>query len=174
MGTVTIDATAVKNMLETALVFCAQTTGFREGEEALEAIRQGDCCTCSYLRYGLSKELGGYLGGIDDSVQAVYSYEPEHCTGVTELARIEPALERGINLIVLVDRRSAALSSIIASLEDAVIEAARNLVCPEASGACYALDVQVADEKEVASRRGYGALISSIHVAPLKIWARET
>jgi hypothetical protein len=174
MGTVTIDVTAIGNMIETALVFCAQTTGFRGGEEALEAIRQGDCCICSYLRYGLSKELGEYLGGIDASVQAVYSYEPEHCTGVTELATVEPALERGINLIVSVDRRSAALSSIIASLEDAVIEAAKNLICSEASGSCYALDVKVADEKEVASRRGYGALISSIHVAPLKIWARET
>jgi hypothetical protein len=174
MGTVTIDITAVRNMIETALVFCAQTTGFRDGDEALEAIRQGDCCTCSYLRYGLSKELGGYLGGIDASVQAVYSYEPEYCTGVTELASVAPALERGINLIVSVDRRSAALSSIIASLEDAVLEAAKNLICSEASGSCYALDVKVADEKEVASRRGYGALISSIHVAPLKIWARET
>jgi len=33
--------------------------------------------------------------------------------------------------------------------------------------------VKVADEEQVASRRGYGALISSIYVRPLRIWARE-
>jgi hypothetical protein len=30
----------------------------------------------------------------------------------------------------------------------------------------------VADEEEVATRRGYGALVSSIHVRPLRVWSR--
>jgi hypothetical protein len=173
MGTVTIDATAIENMMENALFFCAQKSGFPDGEEALRAIRKGDCCACGYLRYGLSKEIGGYLGSIDVSVQAVYSYEPEHCTTMADLAGIEDALEKGINLIVSVDRSSAALYSIIASLEDAIREAAKDVVCSRANGSCYALDVKVADEAEVASRRGYGALISSIYVRPLRVWARR-
>ncbi len=172
MGTVTIDATAIGNMIGNALVFCSQKTECRDGEEALEIIGKGDCCVCGYLRYGLSRELGEYLGGIDASVQAVYTYEPEHCTSVADLAGVEHALERGINLIVSVDRRSAALYSIIASLEDAMRGAVKNLVCSEAKGSCYALDVKIADEAEVASKRGYGALISSIYVRPLRIWAR--
>jgi hypothetical protein len=170
VGTVTIDATSIQNMIESALGFCARLSRVDSREEALEAIRDGDCCACGYLRYGLSKELGEYLGGIDVSVRAVYAYDPEHCTGVTDLAGAEG--ERGINLVVCVDRRSAALTSILASLEDAVTQATSAFVCPEGNGTCYMLDVKVADKHEVDTRRGYGALLSSIHVKPLKVWTR--
>jgi hypothetical protein len=174
MGTVTIDATAISKMIEDALAFSSQLSGLEDGEQALQAIGGGDCCVCSYLRYGLCKELGQYLGGIDASVRAVYAYEPEHCTGVAgALDDREGERFRGINLLVSVDRRSAALTSILASLEDAVCEATGFLVCPEGSGPCYMLDVKVADEGELSTRRGYGALVSSIHVRPLRIWARD-
>ena len=169
MGMVTIDATTIDSMVENALAFCAQKTGLRDGE-ALEAVRRGDCSVCSYLRYGLSKEIGAYLGDIDTSVQAVYTYEPEYSIGLDDVYR---ATDRGIHLIVSVDRRSAALASIIASLEDGLGDARKRLVCSKANGSCHALDVKVADEEQVASRRGYGALISSIYVRPLRIWARE-
>ncbi len=106
-------------------------------------------------------------------MQAVYSYEPEHCTGVADLAGDEAEAMRGINLIVAVGRRSAALSSIVASLEDGLRKWRERLLCSKGNGSCYALDVKVADEEEVASRRGYGALISSVHVRPLRIWCRE-
>lgn len=172
MGTVTIDATAIGDMIERALVFSSQKTGLQDGERALEAIRSGDCCVCGYLRYGLCKELGEYLGGIDASVQAVYTYEPEYCTGVADVAGAELEAMRGINLIISVDRRSAALFSIVASLEDGVREARGRLVCSEATGSCCVLDVKVADAEEVASRRGYGVLISSLYAAPLRVWAR--
>ena len=173
MGTVSIDASSIQDMIERALVFCARLSQLDGRQEALEAIGGGDCCVCSYLRYGLSKELAAYLGDIDASVRAVYSYEPEQCTGVTDLAGSEDEYMRGINLVVCVDRRSAALASILASLEDAVRQATRALVCPEGNARCYMLDVKVADEHEVATRRGYGALLSSIYVRPLRVWARQ-
>lgn len=165
---VTIDATAIGDMVDNALAFCAQKTRLPSGE-ALEAIRNGDCSVCGYFRYGLSKEIGAYLGNIDDSVQAVFTYEPEYSTG---LGNLDGVIDRGINLIVSVDRASAALSSLIASLEDGFKDAREQLVCSKANGSCHALDVKVADEQEVVSRRGYGALISSIHVSPLEVWAR--
>jgi hypothetical protein len=172
MGTVTIDAASIKDMVESALAYSAQLSGLQDQGQALEAVHAGDCCVCSYLRYGLCKELGEYLGGIDVSVRAVYAYEPEHCTGVADLASDEAERMRGINLVISVDRRSAALTSILASLEDAVSEATKVLICSKGSGSCYSLDVKVADEQEVASRRGYGALVSSVHVRPLRVWSR--
>jgi hypothetical protein len=172
MGTVSIDATAIGNMIDSALVFCAELSGFASRQQALDVIRGGDCCACSYLRHGLCKELGEYLGGIDASVMAVYAYEPEYSTGVNDIADIGRERMGGINLVVSVDRRSAAFTSILASLEDAVREATRPLICPKGNGSCYMLDVKVADEQEVATRRGYGALISSIHVRPLRVWSR--
>lgn len=168
-GMVTIDATAIAGMVDNALAFCAEKTGFPDGQ-ALEAIQNGDCLVCGYLRYGLSKEIGAYLGSIDSSVRAVYTYEPEYSVGPDDVHR---ALDRGISLIVAVGRRSAALSSVIASLEDGLEEARQRLICSKANGSCHALDVKVVDEQEVASRRGYGALISSLHVRPLLVWPRE-
>ncbi len=172
MGTVNIDAAAIGGMVENALVFCAQKARLQDGEDAVKAIQSGDCVTCGYLRYGLCKGIGEYLGSIDDSVRAVYAYDPDYCTDAHHLDGRERAGERGINVVVSVDHRSAALTSIVASLEDAVREGVRPLVCSKANGSCYALDVKVADAEEVASRRGYGALISSLYVAPLKVWAR--
>lgn len=173
MGTVTIDAVAVGDMVGNALGFSAQRTRLRNGEQARKAILDGDCSVCDYLKYSLSKQIGEYLGDLDASVHAVYTYEPEYSTGVTHLDGTAPPLERGLNLLVSVDRRSAALTSIVASLEDALREAAKPLICSKGNGSCYVLDVKVADEEEVARRRGYGALISSSHVKPLRVWSRE-
>ncbi len=173
MGTVTIDAAAIGNMTESALAFCARQTGFRDVEEARKCIKDGECVVCGYLTYALSKEIGEYLGGIDNSVQAVYSYEPEYSTGGFHLDGHAPAIDQGINLIVSVDRKNAALASIVASLEDAVREAMKPLACSRATASCHALDVKVADAEEVTSRRGYGALLSSLHAPPLMLWARS-
>jgi hypothetical protein len=173
MGTVTIDATATTNMVESALAFCAQKAGLRDGEEARKAIQDGECAVCGYLTYALSKEIGEYLGGIDSSVQAVYSYEPEYSAGALHLDVTEPPIDRGIKLIVSVDRKSAALASIVASLEDAVRESVQHLACSDANLSCYVLDVRIADIEEVASRRGYGALLSSLYAPPIRLWARD-
>jgi hypothetical protein len=172
MGTVTIDAAAIGNMTENALAFCARKVGFRDVGEARKRIQDGECVICGYLTYALSKEIGEYLGDIDNSVQAVYAYEPEYSTGGFHLDGAGQAIDRGINLIVSVDCQNAALASIVASLEDAVREAVKPLACSKSNGGCYALDVRVADAEEVSSRRGYGALLSSLYAPPLRLWVR--
>jgi hypothetical protein len=71
-----------------------------------------------------------------------------------------------------VDRKNHALNSIVASLEDAVKEGVRPLLCSKANGSCFALDVKVVDGEELETRRGYGALVSSVYVAPMRLWSR--
>jgi hypothetical protein len=172
MDTVTINGTAIQNMVQSALAFSAERAELPAAEQARRAISRGDCTVCDYLRYGLSKEISQYLGSIDRSVQAVYAYEPEYAAGVLHLDSAGPGVDPGINLIVAVDRKNHALSSIVASLEDAVKEGLRGLVCAKANGTCFALDVKVVDGEELASRRGYGALVSSVYVAPMRLWSR--
>ena len=173
MGTVTIDGAAIGSMVESALAFSAQMGGFPGADEARQAILGGDCATCGYLRHDLSKQIGQYLGEIDDTVQAVYAYEPEYAAGRVDRDSAHRAADPGISLLVSVDRRNAALNSVVASLEDAVKDGVSSLLCSGANGSCYDLDVKFADEEEVASRRGYGVLVSSLHAAPLKLWTRE-
>ncbi len=172
MDTVTINGTAIQEMVQSALAFSAEKAELSAAREVRREIAAGDCTVCEYLRYGLSKELGQYLGTIDRSVQAVYAYEPEYAAGVLHLDSAGPGIDRGINLIVSVDRKNHALDSIVASLEDAVKEGVRPLLCSKANGSCLALDVKVVDGDELASRRGYGALVSSVYVAPMRLWSR--
>jgi hypothetical protein len=172
MGTVTIDGTAIQDMVQSALAFSAQKAALPAVDEVRQSVAGGDCIACGYLRYALSKEIGEYLGTIDTSVQAVYAYEPEYATGALHVDSAEPPMDRGINLIVSVDRKNAALNSIVASLGDAVKEGVKSLLCSKANGSCFAFDARVVDGEEVASRHGYGALVSSVYAAPVKLWAR--
>jgi hypothetical protein len=173
MDTVTINGIAIQEMVDSALAFSAEKAGLPAAREARRDIVDGGCTVCEYLRYGLSRELGQYLGTIDRSVQAVYAYEPEYAAGVLHLDSAGPGIDRGINLIVSVEKKNHALDSIVASLEDAVKEGVRPLLCSKANGSCFALDVKVVDGEELSSRRGYGALVSSVHVAPMRLWSRS-
>jgi hypothetical protein len=173
MDTVTINGIAIQAMVDSALAFSAEKAALLAAPEARREIADGDCTVCEYLRYGLSKELAEYLGSIDRSVQAVYAYEPEYAAGVLHVDSAGPGIDRGINLIVSVDRKNHALDSVVASLEDAVKEGVRPLLCSKANGSCFALDVKVVDGEELSARRGYGALVSSIHVAPMRLWTRS-
>ena len=50
MGTVTIDATSIRNMIDSALGYCARLSRLDSHQEALGAIHNGDCSVCGYLR----------------------------------------------------------------------------------------------------------------------------
>lgn len=158
----------ITNMIEDALVFCAAKTSTGTKEKALDRVLQGDCSACGYVRYGLAKDIAQYLGSIDDTVKAVYFYEPEYATNDDTVG-----LSFGINLLAWVERKSAALNSMVAGLDAALIEERKRLLCPEATAECFSLDVKVADDDEVRRRRGYGALVNSIFVRPTKVWERS-
>jgi hypothetical protein len=161
----------VTNMMEEAIAFCAEKTGAKTREEVVDAISNGDCTTCDYLKYSLAKKVGECLGSMDETIKAVYIYEPEHGTGVDNVLDHNRGLKSGINLVAWVERKTAALSSIVASLNDALIEACKRLGTSE-NGLRYLLDVKLTDDNEVTNRLGYGALVHSIYVRPTEVWSR--
>jgi hypothetical protein len=172
MSAITFDKAIVTSIMEEAIEFCARKTGLNDKEQILEAIHRGDCSICEYLRYGLAKELAEYLGSVDGTVKAVYFFESEYATNADGPIPDRPNLAPAINLIAWVSRKSAALSSIVASVGSALAAEHRRLACPKANGMCCALDVKVADDDEVQGRVGYGALIHSLYVRPIEIWQR--
>jgi hypothetical protein len=167
MSAFTFDSAIVAQMMDEALKFCAQKSGFSGNEHALEALHKGDCCACEYLRYALAKKVGEYLGFIDDTVKAVYAYEPEYAVGV-EGGITSP----GMNLVAHVSRKSAALSSVVAAMGAALAEERKKLGCPNAKAPCFELDVKLADDADIQKRTGYGALIASQWVRPVEVWSR--
>jgi hypothetical protein len=172
VSTLRFDNAIVTNMVEEALEFCAEKAGLKDREQARAVLLTGDCCVCEYLRYALAQRMAEYLGSVDDTIQAVYTYEPEYATSVDEAIPARPSLSPGFNLIARVSRKSAALSSVAASMRSALAEEYRQLGCPKANALCSELDVRAVDEDEVERRTGYGALINSLYVRPIEVWHR--
>jgi len=86
--------------------------------------------------------------------------------------RERPSLSPGMSLIVWVDRKTAALNSIVDSLGAALSATAKPLSCTFANALCWMLDAQFVDDQQVERRMGYGALINSMYVRPIEVWRR--
>ncbi len=172
MSTMEFENTVVTNMVEEALECYAEKAGLKDKEQARDAFLADDCRACDYVRYVLSRKLGEYLGSVDDSVRAVYTFEPEQATGGDVAIPERPNLSPGINLIARVSHKDSDLSSVAASLRSALMEECRRLGCPNCTALCSELDIQIVDEDEVQEGIGYGALINSLHMRPMEVWCR--
>jgi hypothetical protein len=171
MSAMMFDNALVTSMVEEAIAFCAEKTGARTREEVVDAISNGDCAACDYMKYSLAKKVGECLGSMDETVKAIYIYEPEYGSGMDNHIDHNLGLKSAINLVAWVERKTAALSSIVASLNDALVEACKRLNAPE-NGLRYLLDVKLTDDNEVTNRLGYGAIVHSIFVRPIEVWSR--
>ncbi len=172
MSMTSFDTSTVTTMIDEALEFCAAKAGLSGSEHALKALRSGDCCACEHLRYALAKRLAAYLGSVDETIKTIYTYEPEYTTMSDGPIADRPNLTPGFNLVVKVSRKSAALSSLVASVNSTLAQACRELGCPTANALCYEFDVGVADDNDVQRNAGYAALINSLTVRPIEIWHR--
>jgi hypothetical protein len=171
MPSIALDTGSVSTMLGGAVECGAAKLG-KSGREVVKALHLGDCPVCEAVRYQLAIRLAEYLGSVDSTVKAVYWYEPDYAIGVEEPIPDRPNLSPGINMIVWANRKSAALTSVVASLNSALSEEVRRFGCPKANALCWALEVQVVDDDQVRRRTGYGALIDSIYVRPVGLWYR--
>ncbi len=168
-----VDVITMADMMEKAIAFCAQRIRTQTMEETMDTIRKGDCQACQHVKYYLAKQIGEILGSVDENVKAIYIYEPDYAAGIYDATGEEPNLASGINMIAWVGRKTAALSSVVASLDEALMAARAPLLCPKASRICYSLDAVIVDDEEVSNRMGYGALIGSLHVHPTMVWSKD-
>ena len=157
-------------MVEAALSFCARQACVGDAEQARQALHQGQCDVCDYLCYSLAKQVGEFLSQMDETVKAVYVFEPEYAWDGDTAAARRPS---GINLIAWVDRKSASLDALAGALGTTLSESRRNkLGCVKATAPCNALNVHLVDDADVENRRGYGAMVDSLYIRPIKVWAR--
>jgi hypothetical protein len=161
---------STESIISEAMAFCAQKIGVDSTEAVVDLLRQNDKTACGYCLYSIAKRLAASLGAVDEHVRAVYVLDydatPEDlCFGT---------LDQGmplIHLIVWAERKTAALSSLVAALDFALAQAYSDLVGGPEVGVL--LDVQVIDDTDVENRTGYGALLQSIHHRPIQIWERR-
>jgi len=164
------DATSTAAMvLSQAMDYCASKMRMSGRASAVEAIKQGKLCACNYCNYSIAKQVAEALGALDDHVQSVYVCEVDAtpddvCFG--ECAQGIP-----IHMIVWSTRKTSALEALVAGLDRALSQQYADLM---GSMTCdHLLDAQVVDDADVRTRVGYGALVTSVHNPPLRIWSRS-
>ncbi len=155
-------------VLDEGLAFCRHKAGLKNREEVIERLRDGDPTVSHYCRYGLAKKVAESIGSLDDNVKSVYALDydatPEDRSFSSE-AQTSP-----IHLIVWVARKTDALDALVRALDRALVEEYAKII--DAPQLAHLLDVQVVDNADVENRTGYGALLSSVHNRPIKVWER--
>lgn len=155
-------------ILDGALEFCAMEMALDSHQSVIERLRQGDRVAQSLCQCGLAEYIAEHLGACDAGVRAVYVYDHD-------VAGEEEPDGRGadllIHLIVWAEPRTAALSSLITALDQAL---AKSFGDQLGNGPLtHFLDAQLIDDADVQRRAGYAALFLSPHHQPVQVWKRE-
>src|SRR4030042_6581876 len=106
-----VDQELTDAMIEKAIIECADTIFAGDTLRLRQSLLQSHCEHCRCVAQSLVRQLGEYLGQVDQTVKAVFNYEPVEETGKELPGISEPHV--GINLIVWVERKSAALNALI-------------------------------------------------------------
>lgn len=175
MNDLQIDQALADKMVEIAIGECAESQFAGDKKRARQAIQLGSCEACIYMSNSLVRQISNYIGQIDKTVKAVYQYEPVKGQEITNVDLHEPVEKHnGINLIAWVDRKSAALNTLVGTLETALSKSQRDIGCVKATKACYTLDLQMVDDKDVREKRGLGLLVESPYIQSRLVWQRSS
>lgn len=159
---------AADSILSEALDFCVRETALDSRRAAVERLRQGDRITRSLCHYCLAERVAEHLGSCDNSIRAVYIYD--HDVAVED--ELDPRVEGlQVHLIIWAEPWTAALSSLVAALDQALAKGLGDLT--EDEPLPHLLDVQLIDDDDVERRAGNAALFSSTHHQPVQVWKRE-
>jgi hypothetical protein len=162
-----------RGMFKRALTASAVQLGARNSQHALEMLRRGDCNRCDTLRYNLARQIAGYFAQLATDMRAIYLYDPEYASGNYESPRTGASSSAAINLVVWARAKKSMPQEAIRALGDAFDKVRAAIVCPEATGQCFRLNVAVVNDADVKTRRGYAAMIDSRSVRPTPVWMKK-
>ena len=157
-----------EDILDKAMDFCAKKMGFDSPQTAIDHLKKGDRPACEYCQYSIAQQVGAALGALDDNVRSVHMFEYDATP--EDICFSEVAQTPLLHLIVWTERKTEALKSLVTMLDQALAQSYAQLIGPRQLQ--HFLDAQVIDDAEVKGRIGYGALFSSLHHRPLKVWER--
>jgi hypothetical protein len=163
-----------QGMLERALAESAAQFELQDAAQLIAKMRRGDCYDCDTVRFNLGRQVAAYLATTDPNLRAVYWYDPECAPGTYAQERNGPSASSAINLLAWTGLKTRTLFNTLAELREALLDARADLLCPQAEGLCYNLDVVVVDDVEVSARRGYAALLDAVWARPALVWSRQS
>jgi Pyruvate phosphate dikinase, AMP/ATP-binding domain len=135
---------------------------------------QEQCEHCDGVRDHLALQISEYLGQVDKTVKGVYQYQPTSASQIVEgEAATSPTGHIGINLIVWVERKSAAFLALIESLEAVLRVSRQQIPCVKATDECFSLDVKLVDDQDVENRLGYALFVHNTYIQSRPVWLRS-
>jgi hypothetical protein len=164
---VQIDQIFADMMIERAVETCAKENFSGNVRQMRQALFMGDCAQCRCVSSQLVKQIGEYLGEIDGTIRAVYQYEP----AAREPIDNSPEDKRtGIHFIIWTARKSAALNTLVKTLEASLSASQRKLGCANTSPECLVLDMHVVDDRDVHEGRGIALLVKAPVLQAKRVW----
>jgi hypothetical protein len=165
-----VDQSLTDKMFDQAIVECADRIFAGDTLRMRRSLLQSHCEKCRCVAECLARQIGEYLGRVDRTVKAVYTYQPLEETNKELIGNSEPFV--GINLVVWVERKSAALNALLETLESALKASRSQIGCAVATPACFALDVMLTSDHDVQEGRGLGLLIRAAGIRSIPVWKR--
>ncbi len=161
-----------RRMFRRAIAQSAPQLGLKGSTRVVEKLREGNCQYCETLRYNLARQLADYFAQVAPDLRALYLYEPEYATRDYECTATGTSPSSGIHLIAWTRAKKSIPSDILQELSAAFHDARGDVLCPDATGLCYSLNVVVVNDAEVRTRKGYAAMIDSTAIRPTQVWAK--
>jgi hypothetical protein len=165
-----VDQSLTNKMFDQAIIECAERIFAGDTLRMRQSLLQSHCENCRCVAECLARLIGDYLGRVDRTVKAVYNYQPLDITNKEPIGSHEPFV--GINLVIWVERKSAALSALLQTLEESLKISLNQIGCATATEACFALDVMFVSDIDVQEGRGLGLLIRSAGIRGIPVWNR--
>lgn len=128
----------------------------------MAALRNGDQAAHSAFRYALAQGFCRYLAKLGPAFRALYIY------GSTMNGGTHPASD--VDVILWVHKKTDSIESLLRRLDRFLAQAYQALIGTNRLE--HLFDIHLVDDLDVQLRRGYGAMVQSIWLAPICIWRR--
>jgi hypothetical protein len=161
-------------MVEQGIAECAEAHFSGDVHQVRQALAKGQCDHCRCIFDSLARQIGAHLGQVDNQVRAVFQYEamlaPDSAQPGDENG---PRTHPGLHLIIWVERKSAALSTLAEAIKAALSGSLDAMLCPTAAPECVAVDLEMVDDRDIQASRGFGLLAKSPLLKSHRVWDRS-
>jgi hypothetical protein len=136
-------------------------------DQRLEALFLDRSFLCDF-KHGLIEGVCQTICEYDGKAIESYCFDPDanpDCQSGEEIP-----IDGTINIILVVESKTAGLDAFVTSLDRGLTQALKELPIPMLASYDSVLNIIQVTRNDVEKRKGYAALISSMHVPALKIW----
>ena len=136
-------------------------------DQNLEALILDRHFLCDF-KHGLVEGVCQTICDYDGKVIESYCFDPDANPDCQ--SGEETPIDGTINIILVVESKTAGLDALIISLDRSLTKALKELPIPNLAFYDSVLNIIQVTQDDVEKRKGYAALISSTYVRALKVW----